>query len=212
MSLFITFEGGEGSGKSVQAKALFRRLSELAVPVLLTHEPGGTPFGERMGRWLKWAKDANISALTELMLFNASRAQLVAEVIKPNLKSGKVVICDRYADSTTVYQGYGRGLELAMVKATNKAATQGLKPDLTILLDIAAEEGLARKMARKQDRFEQETLVFHNRVREGYLELAAAEARRWLVVDARHSRRKITEIIWQRVSRLLAKGKNDKRT
>jgi len=212
MSLFITFEGGEGSGKSVQAKALFRRLSELAVPVLLTREPGGTPFGERMGRWLKWAQDANISALTELMLFNASRAQLVAEVIKPNLKSGRVVICDRYADSTTVYQGYGRGLELAMVKATNKAATQGLKPSLTVLLDIPVEEGLARKMARKQDRFEQESAIFHQKVREGYLELAAAGARRWLVVDARQSRRKIAEIIWQRVSRLLAKGKYDKRT
>ena len=212
MSLFITFEGGEGSGKSVQAKALFRRLSELALPALLTHEPGGTPFGERMGRWLKWAKDAEISPLTELMLFNASRAQLVAEVIRPNLKSGKVVICDRYADSTTVYQGYGRELELAMVKATNKAATQGLKPDLTILLDIPVEEGLARKMARKQDRFEQETLVFHNRVREGYLKLAAAEARRWLVVDASQSRQQIAGIIWQRVSRLLEKGKNDKRT
>ncbi len=211
MSLFITFEGGEGSGKSVQAKALFRRLSELAVPALLTHEPGGTPFGERLGHWLKWAQDAYISPLTELMLFNASRAQLVAEVIQPNLKSGKAVICDRYADSTTVYQGYGRELDLAMVKATNKAATQGLKPDLTILLDIAVEEGLARKVARKQDRFEQETTAFHHKVREGYLELAAAEPRRWLVVDASQSRRKIADIIWQRVSRLLAKGKNDKK-
>ena len=212
MSLFITFEGGEGSGKSVQAKALFRRLSELAVPALLTHEPGGTPFGERMGRWLKWAQDANISPLTELMLFNASRAQLVAEVIRPNLKGGKVVICDRYADSTTVYQGYGRELDLAMVKATNKVATQGLKPDLTILLDIAVEEGLARKMAKKQDRFEQETAVFHYKVREGYLELAAAEPRRWLVVDASQSRQQIAEIIWQRVSRMLVKSRNDKRT
>jgi len=212
MSLFITFEGGEGSGKSVQAKALFRRLSELAVPVLLTHEPGGTPFGERMGRWLKWTKDAEISPLTELMLFNASRAQLVAEVIRPNLKSGKVVVCDRYADSTTVYQGYGRGLDLAMVKAINKAATQGLKPDLTILLDIAVEEGLARKMAKKQDRFEQETAVFHYKVREGYLKLAAAEPRRWLVVDASQSRQQIAEIVWQRVSRMLVKSRNDKRT
>jgi len=206
MSLFITFEGGEGSGKSVQAKALFRRLSDLAVPVLLTHEPGGTPFGERIGRWLKWAQDAEISPLTELMLFNASRAQLVAEVIKPNIKSGKVVICDRYADSTTVYQGYGRGLELAMVKATNKAATQGLKPDLTILLDIAVEKGLARKMARKQDRFEQEVAAFHHRVREGYLKLAAAEPRRWLVIDASQSRREVSDVILQRVSRLLSNG------
>ncbi len=205
MSLFITFEGGEGGGKSVQAKALFRRLSDLAVPVLLTHEPGGTPFGERLGRWLKWAKGAEISPLTELMLFNACRAQLVAEVIKPNLKSGKVVISDRYADSTTVYQGYGRGLDLAMVKATNKAATQGLKPDLTILLDIAVEKGLARKLARKQDRFEQEASIFHHRVKEGYLKLAAAEPRRWLVIDASRSRQEVADIIWQRVSRLISK-------
>jgi dTMP kinase len=206
MAIFITFEGGEGSGKSIQAKALFRRLSDLAVPVLLTHEPGGTPFGEKLGHWLKWARDAYISPLTELMLFNASRAQLVAEVIQPNLKSGKAVISDRYSDSTTVYQGYGRELDLAMVKATNKAATQGLKPDLTILLDIPVEEGLARKMARKQDRFEQETAIFHQRVREGYLELAAAEPRRWLVVDATRSKQQIADIIWQRVSRLLSKG------
>jgi dTMP kinase len=204
MAIFITFEGGEGSGKSVQAKALFRRLSDLAVPVLLTHEPGGTPFGEKLGHWLKWARDAYISPLTELMLFNASRAQLVAEVIQPNLKSGKAVISDRYADSTTVYQGYGRELDLAMVKATNKAATQGLKPNLTVLLDIPVEEGLARKMARKQDRFEQETAIFHQRVREGYLELAAAEPRRWLVVDATQSRQQIADIIWQRVSRLIS--------
>ena len=204
MSLFITFEGGEGSGKSVQAKGLFRRLADLAVPVLLTHEPGGTPFGEKLGHWLKWARDAYISPLTELMLFNASRAQLVAEVIQPNLKSGKAVISDRYADSTTVYQGYGRELDLAMVKATNKAATQGLKPDLTVLLDIPVEEGLARKMARKQDRFEQETAIFHQRIREGYLELAAAEPRRWLVVDATQSRQQIADIIWQRVSRLIS--------
>jgi dTMP kinase len=206
MAIFITFEGGEGSGKSVQAKALFRRLSDLAVPVLLTHEPGGTPFGEKLGHWLKWARDAYISPLTELMLFNASRAQLVAEVIQPNLKSGKAVISDRYSDSTTVYQGYGRELDLAMVKATNKAATQGLKPDLTILLDIPVDEGLARKMARKQDRFEQETAIFHQRVREGYLELASAEPRRWLVVDATQSKQQIADIIWQRVSRLLSKG------
>jgi len=203
MSLFITFEGGEGSGKSVQAKALFRRLSQLAIPALLTHEPGGTPFGKRLGRWLKWAKDTDISPLTELMLFNASRAQLVTEVIQPNLKSGKVVISDRYADSTTVYQGYGRGLDLAMVKATNSAATQGLAPNLTILLDIPAEKGLARKKGKNQDRFEQEAIAFHRRVREGYLELARSEPEQWLVVDASQSKAKISGIIWQRVSQLL---------
>ena len=203
MSIFITFEGGEGSGKSFQSKALFQRLSELAVPTLLTHEPGGTPFGEKLGRWLKLTQDAYISPLTELMLFNASRAQLVAEVIKPNLESGKLVICDRYADSTTAYQGYGRELDLAMVKATNRAATQGLKPDLTILLDIAVEVGLGRKLARKQDRFEQETPIFHQKVRDGYLKLAAAEPKRWLVVEASQPKAKVGEVIWEKVSRLL---------
>ena len=204
MSLFITFEGGEGCGKSVQAKALFWRLSRLNIPAVLTHEPDGTPFGKKLGRWLKWAQGTDISPLTELLLFNASRAQLVAEVIQPGLESGKVVISDRYADSTTAYQGYGRRLDLDMVKAANSAATQGLKPDLTILLDIPVEEGLARKRAKKQDRFERETLVFHRRVREGYLELARADPERWLVVDASQSREKIAQIIWQRVSQLLA--------
>jgi dTMP kinase len=204
MALFITFEGGEGSGKGVQAKELYRRLFQLAIPALLTHEPGGTPFGKKLGRWLKWAQGTDISPLTELMLFNASRAQLVADVIQPNLKSGKVVISDRYADSTTAYQGYGRGLDLDMVKATNKAATQGLKPDLTILLDIPAEEGLGRKRAKSRDRFEQETLAFHRRVRKGYLELARAEPERWLVVDASQSRREIAQIIWQRVRQLIS--------
>jgi dTMP kinase len=206
MSLFITFEGGEGSGKSFQAKALFRRLTDLAVPVLLTHEPGGTPFGERLGRWLKKAKDVEIAPLAELMLFNACRAQLVAELIKPALKSGMVVISDRYADSTTVYQGYGRGLDLAMVRAVNKAATQGLEPDLTILLDIAVESGLARKLAGNPDRFEQETPAFHRKIREGYLKLASEEPKRWLVIDGNQPKKKITDIIWPRVSRLISKG------
>ncbi len=203
MSLFITFEGGEGSGKSVQAKALYRKLSQLAVPVLLTHEPGGTPFGKRLGRWLKWTKETDISPLTELMLFNAARAQSVAEVVKPALKNGKVVISDRYADSTTVYQGYGRELDLAMVKATNKAATQGLMPNLTILLDMPVEGGLARKKGEKPDRFEQETIAFHRRVREGYLELARSEPERWLVIDANQPKETIAAVIWQRVWQLL---------
>ena len=204
MSLFITFEGGEGCGKSVQAKELYRRLSQLAIPVLLTHEPGGTPFGKKLGRWLKWAQGTGISPFVELMLFNASRSQLVTEVIKPSLEGGKVVISDRYADSTTAYQGYGRGLDLEMVKATNNAATQGVKPDLTILLDISPEKGLARKRARRQDRFEQEEIVFHQRVWKGYLKMAADEPERWLVVDASQSKEKIAQIIWQRVSQLLS--------
>ncbi|MBI3040269.1 MAG: dTMP kinase, partial [Chloroflexi bacterium] len=143
--------------------------------------------------------------LTELLMFNASRAQLVTEVIQPNLKNGKVVICDRYADSTVAYQSYGRGLDLEMVGIINSAATRGLKPGLTVLLDIPVEAGFARKRAENYDRFEQEGRAFHQKVREGYLKLAAAEPQRWLVVDARQSKTEIEQIIWQRVSRLLAK-------
>jgi len=205
MSLFITFEGGEGGGKSVQGRALYRRLAKLAVPVVLTHEPGGTPSGSRIGRWLKWSVDNDISPLTELFLFNASRAQLVSKVIQPSLENGMVVICDRYDDSTTVYQSYGRGLDLEMVRVVNNAATGGLKPDLTFLLDISAEEGLARKKGMKPDRFEQEDIAFHRRLRKGYLELAAGEPKRWLVIDATHSKEDVAQIIWQKVRQLLSK-------
>jgi len=117
-----------------------------------------------------------------------------------------VVISDRYADSTTVYQGFGRGLDLEKVKATNNTATQGLKPDLTILLDISAEEGLARKKGREKDRFEREDLDFHQRVRQGYLKLAADEPGRWLVIDARQPKEEIARIIWQGVKQLLSSG------
>ncbi len=199
MSLFITFEGEEGSGKTFQTRALVRRLTRLAIPALLTHEPGGTIAGEKIARLVKWASNAGISPLTELLLFNASRAQLVEEVIQPALKGGKVVICDRFADSTIAYQGWGRGLDLEMVKALNNTATRGLKPGLTILLDLPFEAGIARKVNRKHDRFEQEALAFHKRVRSGYLKTAKDEPERWLIVDATQSKEKIKEIIWQRV-------------
>lgn len=203
MALFITLEGGEGCGKSTQARVLYRRLSQLTIAATLTHEPGVTPLGKRLSRWLKWAKDIEISPLAELLLFNASRSQLVTEVIQPSLKDGKIVICDRYADSTTAYQSYGRGLDLELARAINNTATQEIKPDLTILLDIPAEAGLIRKKAKRQDRFEQEDIAFHQRVREGYLKLAASDPQRWLVVAATQSKTKIAEIIWQRVSQQL---------
>lgn len=204
MALFITFEGGEGSGKSVQSKGLYRRLDKLAVPALLTHEPGGTVLGEKLTRLLKWARDTGISPLTELLMFNASRSQLVAEVIRPALKAGKVVICDRYTDSTIAYQHCGRGLDLKLVKTINEGAAGGLAPSLTILLDVSPETGLTRKGNKKPDRFEQEDIAFHRRVRDGYLKLAADEPRRWLVIDASQPKEKIAGIIWQRVSRLLS--------
>ncbi|MFH0768351.1 MAG: dTMP kinase [Chloroflexota bacterium] len=203
MALFITFEGGEGAGKTVQTKALYRRLSRLAIPALLTYEPGGTPLGKKVARWLKGAQSTGISPLTELLMFNASRAELIKEVIQPNLKSGTVIICDRYTDSTIAYQSYARGLDLEIVKYINNTATQGLKPHLTILLDIPTKEGFARKRDKKHDRFEQEDMSFHKKVREGYLKLAAGEPQRWLIIDAQQSKEKIREIIWQRVSQLL---------
>jgi len=204
MSLFITFEGGEGSGKSLQALALHRKLNRLNVPVILVNEPGSTPLGERLTRLLKWAQSTDIFPLTELMLFNASRAQLLHEVVRPALKVGKVVICDRYADSTIAYQGYGRKIDIDAIKNTNEIATRGLKPDLTILLDIPVSEGFARKTGQEPDRFEKEARAFHQRVRKGYLQLAAEEPQRWLVIDASLPKEKIKQIIWEKVSSLLS--------
>ena len=203
MSLFITFEGGEGSGKTVQARALHRRLTQLSIPAVLLYEPGGTPLGKKIARSLKWARELDISPLSELLLFNASRAQLLDEVVRPELAGGKVVICDRYTDSTVVYQGYGRGLDMEVVRTINGIATGGLLPDLTVLLDISVEEGFDRKGVSVRDRFEQEDISFHRRVRDGYLRLAEIEPERWLVIDAAQSRKRIADIIWKRVSRLL---------
>lgn len=204
MSLFITFEGGEGCGKSTQSKLLYQRLRRLALPALLIHEPGVTTLGKKITRLLKWSQDITITPLAELLLFNVSRAQLVAEVIQPNLKKNTIVICDRYADSTMAYQGFGRGLDLSIVKNANDIATQGIIPDLTILMDISVEEGLKRKQNKKIDRFEAENLKFHGKVREGYLALAKAEPQRWVVVDAAKNRKDIAEIIWQKVSKILS--------
>ncbi len=203
MSLFITFEGGEGCGKSVQAKTLYDRLCQSNIPAILTYEPGGTPLGDEISRWLKWQEEPEITPLTELFLFNASRSQLVEDVIIPNLEKGGVVICDRFADSTTVYQGYGRGLDITIARTINSAATRGLIPNLTILLDLPSEEGLARKKSDKYDRFEREEMTFHEKIRQGYLELAAEEPQRWLVIDASQDKAKIAGIIWQKVSQLL---------
>ena len=204
MSLFITFEGGEGSGKSLQAQALHRKLNHLNVPVILVHEPGSTPLGERLTRLLKWAQSTDISPLTELMLFNASRAQLLNEVVRPALKAGKIVICDRYSDSTIAYQGYGRKIDIDTIKNINEIATGGLKPDLTVLLDIPVSEGFARKTGQTPDRFEKEAQAFHQRVRKGYLRLAGEEPQRWLVIDASLPKEKIKQIIWGKVSSLLS--------
>jgi dTMP kinase len=203
LGLFITFEGGEGCGKSTQSELLLKKFQQQNIPAVLTHEPGGTALGNELRKTLKMKRGSFISPQAELFLVAASRAQLVAEVIHPALEEGKVVICDRFTYSTLVYQGYGRGLKLSFVETVNNIATQNLKPDLTILLDISPEQGLARKGSLR-DRFELEDLSFHRRVREGYLRMVAAESERWLVIDASLPRGKIAEIIWDRVSKLLS--------
>ncbi len=200
MSLFVTFEGCEGCGKSTQAKLLAKKLGELSKPALLLHEPGGTEMGDRVRYILKWAKRVSISPMAELLLFNASRANLVDEVIRPALKQGKTVICDRFVDSTIAYQGYGRGIDIGIVTSACGMATQGLKPALSILLDIPVDEGLRRKAAKADlDRFEQTDSSFHRRVREGYLRMAREEPDRWLVIDGTKTRAEIKRIIWKRV-------------
>ena len=202
MALFITFEGGEGSGKSTQAKLLLKKLQEHNIPAVLTHEPGGTALGNKLRSVIKGKPGMSIAPGAELFLFAASRVQLVAELIRPALEQGKIVICDRFVHSTLVYQGYGRGLDFTAIKMVNNMATRYLNPDLIILLDIAPEQGLARKRSLK-DRFELEDLSFHRRVREGYVKMAAAEPDRWLVIDASLPKVKMAEIIWDRVSLLL---------
>jgi len=158
--LFITFEGCEGCGKSTQARLLYNILRQHGLQCILTHEPGGTPLGNKIRDVLKVKRDFHIAAEAELFLFAASRFQLVSDVIRPALSSGKIVICDRFSDSTFVYQGYGRGLDLKMIDEINELATGGLGPDITILLDAQAEIGLGRKRNSGEDRFEAEILLF----------------------------------------------------
>jgi dTMP kinase len=202
LGLFITFEGGEGCGKSTHSRLLLKRLEQKNIPAILTHEPGGTPVGNELRNLLKRRRGSPISPEAELFLLAASRAQLVAQVIRPALEEGKTVLCDRFTHSTVVYQGYGRGLDFTAIKMVNNMATMHLNPNLIILLDISPEQGLTRKRSLK-DRFELEDFSFHRRVREGYLKMAEAEPDRWLVIDASLSKGKVADIIWDRASLLL---------
>lgn len=203
MSPFITFEGGEGCGKSTQARLLHQHLEQISVPSVLVYEPGGTPLGERIRYLLKQSRDISITPLSELLLFNASRSQVVAGVIQPALDEGKTVICDRFADSTVAYQHYGRGLDLDLVKEINRIASQGCQPDITFLLDVPPEVGLSRKRANARDRFEKEDLDFHRKVRQGFLKLADEEPGRWIVIDSTLSKPVIAGLIREKVARLM---------
>jgi dTMP kinase len=202
--IFITLEGGEGSGKSTLLHALSERLAERDIAYVGTREPGGTPLGERV-RAIVLDLRADIDPLTEALLFVGARAELVAHLISPALARGDVVICDRFADSTVAYQGYGRGVDLAVIEQLNAVATRGLVPDLTVLFDLPAADGLARaRSGGDADRFESEELAFHERVHAGYCELAGREPERWLVVDASHTVTEVTETVWSRLEQLLA--------
>lgn len=203
MSFFITFEGVEGCGKSTQARVLYRHLKKEGIDSLLTYEPGGTPPGEKIRRLLKNNTKANISSETELLLFLASRAQLVKNVIRPNLEKGVTVVCDRYSESTVAYQGYGLGLSLSTIATLNTFVTDGLRPDLIVLLDIDPKDGLQRKGQAGGDRIEKREIAFHRRVRKGYLQMAAAEPERWLVIDGSQKRRDIERAIWARLERFI---------
>ncbi len=184
--MFITFEGPDGSGKSTQLRMLASALREEGIEVITTREPGGTEIGDQIRAVIMNMKNKAMDPRTELLLFNASRAQLVEELIRPALNAGKIILCDRYADSTMAYQGYGHGLDKDALRRLLNFATGGLKPDLTLLFDISAEAGLKRRQANHDEwnRMDDYALQFHERVRGGFLELAAADPERWTVLDA----------------------------
>lgn len=187
--MFITFEGPEGSGKTTQIERLAAWLRGAGADVVVAREPGGTAIGDQIRGIIMGMENRAMAPETEILLFSASRAQLVKQVIRPALAAGRVVLCDRFADSTIAYQGYGHGLSLPWLRRITEFATGGLAPDLTLLLDLDVGEGLQRRLAAvgegaEWNRLDDHALAFHRRAREGYLALVAAEPQRWRVVDA----------------------------
>ncbi|MBI2165678.1 MAG: dTMP kinase [Chloroflexi bacterium] len=221
---FISFEGGEASGKTTQANILYSRLHGSGLRVTLVKEPGSTPLGQELRAILK---GRSFTAASELLLFLAARAELVEKVLQPALVQSAIVIADRYADSTLAYQGYGRGLDLGLIQDLNSFVTRGIMPRLTFLLDLPPEEA-QRRLAQSQapllggpgegwearpgvgrleaegSRFEAEAMAFHQRVRDGYLKLAAAEPRRWRVLDGRVAKEVLADLVWGHVKEMLA--------
>lgn len=198
MGLFITFEGTEGSGKSTQARMLYERLHVRQYPVILVREPGGTRIGDLIRRIVLDLQHTEMAPTTETLLFSAARAQLVSEVIRPYLAQGGIVLCDRYADSTYAYQGYGLGRDLDELRSLTHAATGGLRPNLTIFLKLSAEEGLERKRRKRVpdlpaeqmvewNRLDARELAYHQRVEAGYRSMIDQDPQRWQVFDARQS-------------------------
>ncbi len=200
LGLFLTFEGGEGTGKTTQIANLAKAFEAKGRKVLVTREPGGGQIANRIRSLLLDPKMKGIVPLAELFLYEASRAQHVEELILPALANGQVVICDRFADSSIVYQGAARGMDRKLVRSLNRVATGGLEPDLTFILDLDPRIGLARVGARGiLDRMEREALAFHKAVRAGYLRLAKEEKKRFRIIDASRSRDEIHERILEAV-------------
>jgi dTMP kinase len=204
--LFIAFEGGDGAGKSTQAAAVQARLEAAGHVVLRTREPGGTPIGEKLRSLVLDHGHGEIDARTEALIFAASRAAHVQQVIVPALERGEIVLCDRFIDSSVAYQGAGRELGIAAVRDLNLWATASLLPDVTVLLDVAPDHGRDRRLAGEagEDRLESEPDDFHGRIRDAFLELAAARPDEYLVLDARAERHVLTDAILERIKGLLA--------
>ncbi|MGI6259638.1 MAG: dTMP kinase [Anaerolineaceae bacterium] len=198
--MFITLEGPEGSGKSSQLPALAEFLRAQGHDVICTREPGGTKIGDQIREVLVRMDNVELHPRTEILLFLSARAQLVEELVLPSLADGKIVICDRYGDSTLAYQGYGHGLDLEKLRMMLEFATNGLKPDLTILLDVDVLVGLKRKKAKDEwNRLDAYEISFHERVREGYHRLAEQDKKRWRIVDASQS----PEIVQEQIRQLV---------
>ncbi|MGE0268018.1 MAG: dTMP kinase [Candidatus Omnitrophota bacterium] len=200
--LFITFEGSEGSGKSTQMELIGQYLKDKKKSVLFVREPGGVSISEKIRGILLDAGNKAMAPSCEMLLYMAARAQLVEEVIAPALNKGKVVICDRFLDSTVVYQGYGHQMDVAFIKKVGAFATQGIKPDLTFIFDIEAKKGLAR-IKRAKDRIEQRAMAYHTRVREGYLDIAKKEPKRIKIINSDQSIEDIQQQVRQQIDRIL---------
>lgn len=199
MAAFITFEGPEGAGKSTALTALAERLARDGHKVVVTREPGATNFGRQVRELLLHGE--NLPPLSELFLFLADRANHVQNLVRPAMEDGAIVLCDRYADSTVVYQGYARGLDIEKLRELNAFATEGLVPDLTLLFDLDPEIGLSRLQTK--DRLDAEGLDFHRRVREGFKHEAAREPGRWVTVDASQPPEEVLRAAWEAVNRLV---------
>ena len=205
--IFITFEGCEGCGKSTHSRHLYDYLNELGYRCVITREPGGTRVGEEIRRILLYSDGVKISDVTELLLFESARAQITDEIIKPALEKSAIVICDRFSDATLAYQGYGGKIPAKMIKAMDKVATGGIRPDLTIVLDIDTATGLRRAKRKGCDRMEKKALSYHKRVRAGYFAIAAKEPARVKIVRVEDDIKDTQYNIRSMVSRVIQRYK-----